>query len=140
VPEKCHVCLATREQVARVGHNWVAPVLPSSTNSASPFGSIGEARPCSHACGCTPECFSRYEHDAKARPETLWIPAIGVTVTVSAYNDGAGRMIRVAGPSGEAGMAPLRAHDHDGMARWALARIEDELREAMKIVDEESVR
>ncbi len=50
----------------------------------------------------------------------IWNPSRTITITVSSYNSGQARMVRIAGPTGEAGMAPVDPKDWKGMISWAL--------------------
>ena len=70
-----------------------------------------------------------------ARP--AWIPSRTITIVVSAYNQGSARMVRVTGPTGEAGMAPLDAHDWKAMVSWAIDVASGELGVALGSLDEE---
>ena len=67
----------------------------------------------------------------------VWSPSRTITIVVSAYNEGQARMVRVSGPSGEAGMAPLDAYDWKAMVSWAIDTASGELGVALGSLDEE---
>ena len=67
-----------------------------------------------------------------------WVPSRTISVTVSVYNSGRARMVRVTGPSGEAGMAPMNPRDWQQMIGWASDVILGELGVALGQLDEEA--
>ncbi len=68
----------------------------------------------------------------------VWIPSRTISVTVSVYNSGRARMVRITGPSGEAGMAPHDVHDWPRMISWVQDVVAGELGVALGQLDREA--
>jgi hypothetical protein len=70
--------------------------------------------------------------------DAIWIPARSLTITVAAYNSGTARMVRISGPSGEAGMAPGDPRDWEGMIAWVSDLVAGELAVALGQLDHDA--
>ncbi len=70
--------------------------------------------------------------------EAIWIRARTINVTLSVYNFGRARMVRVTGPSGEAGMAPYNLDDHKATVEWVTEAVQEQLHIALEELDEEA--
>ena len=68
----------------------------------------------------------------------IWIPSRTLTITVSAYNSGTARMVRISGPSGEAGMAPYDPRNWESMLSWVADVVAGELAVALGQLDHEA--